>query len=648
MRSRTRELEALLLAMYAAVPLYLTRAIGVVPLVVFHAVMGAIALRVASGRGPDLLPARAMRWLAIAYVPFYILDAAVISRGAIAASTHLVLFIAAYQPVESIQRENHAQRLLTSTLIFVASLATSTHITIVFFVIGFAFFTFRQLMTISHAETARALGRTYDEAPSGRAAGFYLAGAALAGALLFPLLPRVRNPFVQGITGNLQGATTGLSETIDFREPRTSTADSTVVARIWMSDQAAAFFAPVRLRGTVYDRFRQGEWQQTFRGLRPVLPRGGRFNVARRRGAVQSAIVQLRPQKGKLFLPVGTYSIAGLSNVYEGPTRESYYTYQPGSLRLDVDMAYSPEPLRAVHVTTTGYPVSPEIEALARRIVGKETRPEPQAELIESYMTRNFRYVANPADLGKPMSVDQFLLRTHAGHCEYFAAGMVTLMTALDVPARIAGGFYGGRRNPLTGYYTIRREDAHAWTEVWNGERWLTYDSTPPALRPGSADEGALRSYLAAIGDSVTFFWDRYVLTFGLSDQIALFSDAITWLRDAMTSGRAQVASAASSLRRVLPLVIAASALLAMLGAWIARRRRGLFDVVATALAQRGVKIDAAMTAEDALRALRERDQEAAEELAPLIAIYEQEQFGAHRTRTRRRDLLHRFATLPR
>ena len=92
MSRRAREIETLLLTMYAAVPLYFTYTIGVVPVLLFHAAMAAILVRVARGQGPDLFPAPLMRALAVAYVPFYIVDAAAISRSAIAASTHLVLF----------------------------------------------------------------------------------------------------------------------------------------------------------------------------------------------------------------------------------------------------------------------------------------------------------------------------------------------------------------------------------------------------------------------------------------------------------------------------------------------------------------------------------------------------------------------------
>src|SRR5688572_13772490 len=94
-----REIELLALTAFAAVPLYLTRAVGIIPLVIFHVVILGMIIRVARGKGPDLIPAVVMRALAVAYIFLYFVDL-VYSRSAIAASTRLVLFIAAYQPIE--------------------------------------------------------------------------------------------------------------------------------------------------------------------------------------------------------------------------------------------------------------------------------------------------------------------------------------------------------------------------------------------------------------------------------------------------------------------------------------------------------------------------------------------------------------------
>ncbi|HYK02428.1 MAG TPA: transglutaminase domain-containing protein [Thermoanaerobaculia bacterium] len=648
MTRKARELETLLLTVFAAVPLYFTNAVGKAPVLLYQLAMGAIALRVAMGKGPDILPANLMRWLAIAYMPFYFVDWRFFSGSAIAASTHLVLFIAVYQPIESMQRDNQAQRMLTTALIFVASLATSTHITIVVFVLVFALLMFRQFMYVSHIETVRSIGAAYAEPPSGRAALFYLAGSIAIGALLFPILPRVRNPFVSGFAGSLGSSATSLSDTIDFGDPRRGNADATVVARVWLDDDARASFTPIRLRGMIYDRYTRGAWAQTLRGIREVPSRGGAINIGRARGREGGAIVQQRAQRGKLYLPVGTYSVDGLpGRLYEGPARETYYTYADGMLNLSVRMAADTEPLRLTRIAPVDFPVTPEVAALARQIVGNETRLDRRAALIEQHLVRNYRYLPNTAASTAGMTIEDFLLVRREGHCEYFAAGMVVLLTSLDIPARIAGGFYAGRLNPLTGYYAIRREDAHAWTEVWDGTRWLTFDATPADLRPGSAPSSVLREYASVLGDSLTFIWDRYVLTFGLGDQISLVEDLIDWGRTAMARARARAAQEIGALTST-PYVTA-FALLVLSGALVvffARRRGPLFEELARHLARHGIEVGPAMTMEDALRELRTQKPDAARALEPLIALYEEERFSARPERGRAMKLRRRLREL--
>jgi transglutaminase-like putative cysteine protease len=642
MTRKAREIETLLLTMFAAVPLYFTSAIGTTPVVFFHLAMAAIVVRVAMGKTPQLSPVRLMRWMAFAYIPFYFVDWRLISGTAIAASTHLVLFIAVYQPSESMQRNNHGQRMLTAALIFVASLATSTHITVVPFVLLFAFVTFRQLMYVSHLETVRSLSsqsatQEYAEAPSGRAAGFYLAGSMAIGALLFPLLPRVRSPFMSGFAGALPGSSTSLTETIDFRQARLATTDPTIVARVWMGGSTQQRFGPIRLRAMAYDRYDGGEWRQSRRGLREVPARSGVVHLGRASGSTGEVVLQMKLQRGKVLMPAGAYSLTGMpTRLYEGPARDTYYAYHDGLVNLRVRVAEEVEPRRLTPVHTVSYPVSREVAAMARQIVGTEVRPERQAALIERYMSTNFRYVTNAGDPGQTISIEDFLLRNRAGQCEYFAAGMVVLMTSLDVPARIAGGFYGGRRNPLTGYFAIRREDAHAWTEIWDGTRWVTFDATPVLLRPGSGAMNPLREYLIAVGDSLTFAWDRYVLTYGLGDQAALVETVLEWTRTTAATFRSQLRAGRQAVTSpdfltILSLLVASALVVAL----FMRRRRPLFELLSVHLARQGIEVGPSMTMEEALQRLRSHHPEAARDLEPLIALYEEERFSSHEDRGR-------------
>jgi hypothetical protein len=73
----------------------------------------------------------------------------------------------------------------------------------------------------------------------------------------------------------------------------------------------------------------------------------------------------------------------------------------------------------------------------------------------------------------------RFLLRTRAGHCEYFATATVLLLRELGIPARFAVG-YSVHEAHWTGY-VVRQSDAHAWCLVWNGDKKIgeNFDTTP-------------------------------------------------------------------------------------------------------------------------------------------------------------------------
>jgi len=637
MSSRAREIELLLLTAFAAVPLYFTGAVGPAPLAIFHLVLAGMIYRVFRGGTPEIIPEGVMRAIAIAYVPLYVVDA--VANHAIAASTHLVLFIAAYQPIESMRRNNHAQRLLTAALIFVASVATSTDITIVVFVVVFGFVMFRQLMLLSHVETAASIGHEYEDAPSNRAAAFYLAGTIALAALLFPVIPRTRNPLVQGVSGALTNATTGLSTTIDFTQQRTSTPDPSVVARVWMGPDALPFFTPLRLRANIYDRYIGHVWMQSSRGYRDIAMRDGFFEIARPAGYKRTARMQQRfVRNGRLYLPAGTYAVNGLVAIAEGPSLDTFTTPTGGreSATFDIAMARDIFPLRNERPRVIDYPVTPEVAALARQIAGNESGAEGEARKIESYMSKHFRYSMQPLQTGKPMTIDEFLLRNRRGHCEYFAAGMVALLSALGTPARVVGGFYGGKLNPLTGYFSMRLEDAHAWVEVWTGDRWETFDPTPASMRPGNVREGLLRTYISALGDSVNFFWDRYILTYGLGDQVTFALEVLTRLRNAIGHSHASLTTFRRRFTFVDAMdVVAALVALAALVLIVRRRRRPLFNDLAGHLRFLGIDVAPAMTIEEALQVLRRHHPDAARDLAPLIAAYEEEMFSTRRERGR-------------
>ena len=633
-KSRAPDLELTFLAAAAALPLYVTAAIDLTSLLLFHAALLFLVLFqhfFSNARVPPAL----LNVLAVSYLIFYPVDGFTISHSLIKATAHLLFFIAFYQAAETGGSVTTNQRILIIFLIFVASVATSTHFAIIPFILLFTVLLYRQLIQTTHRD---ALALAHVSAPPSRrtrAAAFYLLPTLLLSAMFFPMLPRVRNPFVRGLDNTLGNASTGFSESIDFSEPRAISPDPRVVARVWMSQETLPFFTPLRLRGGHYDRYAGNRWtsERIMGGSEEVRSDGDGFILAD--PGVFTRVAQVQQQftmsDRRLHLPSGTHRVEGLQGLEQGPRRGSYFLRSlASSVTYEAYMSPSISEREAPH-GPPNYPVAPGISALAREIAGETTDPRKLAARIETHLSTTFEYLTNTAVLGRPVSVEQFLLSVRKGNCEHFAAGMVLLLAARGVNARVVGGYYGGELNPLTGYFVIRQRDAHAWVEVHDGTTWLTYDPTPAQLRPGSTPASLLRAYLSAIGESVTFFWDRYILTFGLSDQVNLLINGFQELRQ----GLRQLSATARSTPSLLLAWAAAAAVPALLvlllaaGAFVfLRQQQSVMTRLIAIVQESGLTVTPAMTARDLLFHVQSARPSVATEVQTIVDIYERDRFS--------------------
>jgi transglutaminase-like putative cysteine protease len=137
-------------------------------------------------------------------------------------------------------------------------------------------------------------------------------------------------------------------------------------------------------------------------------------------------------------------------------------------------------------------------------------------------------------DTGLPgrNAVDEFLFQTRRGYCEHFSSAFTVLMRAAGIPARVVTGYAGGYRNPLGGYWIVRRMDAHAWVEVWLQDRgWVRVDPTAAVaperiydtLEQRAASGGGLEALrLDNLGDLTDWMrrsWNDWVLGFDAARQ---------------------------------------------------------------------------------------------------------------------------------
>ncbi len=107
----------------------------------------------------------------------------------------------------------------------------------------------------------------------------------------------------------------------------------------------------------------------------------------------------------------------------------------------------------------------PRFKKLAAGIVGNTTNVVDAAEKVRLYVHAKVR---GNAGIGVLRDADD-ILDTAEGVCRDHAVLCATLMRAAGIPTRMVSGMvYAGRF-----YY-------HAWVEVWNGEKWVGFDSTRP------------------------------------------------------------------------------------------------------------------------------------------------------------------------
>jgi hypothetical protein len=100
---------------------------------------------------------------------------------------------------------------------------------------------------------------------------------------------------------------------------------------------------------------------------------------------------------------------------------------------------------------------------------------------VRRFFARDFAYSTYQPDAKRgPSAIVDFLVKTRAGHCEYFATATALLLRAAGVPARYATGFSAQEYSRLENAYIVRERHAHAWVRAWVNGRWIDVDTTPP------------------------------------------------------------------------------------------------------------------------------------------------------------------------
>lgn len=221
---------------------------------------------------------------------------------------------------------------------------------------------------------------------------------------------------------------------------------------------------------------------------------------------------QLRRGKGLLKLPAGAFKIThlpalqmatnpyGAVRVEDGPDLASYSVYYHPLVARDAP----PE---------EGDLTVPQMEAEAIDQIHQTLKlahvPESQKLIIlRRFFYNHFKYtlrLKKAPDNSSPLA--NFLLRTRAGHCEYFATSTVLLLRAAGIPARYATGYLVDEYSRLEKCFVVRTRHAHAWALAYINGRWQNFDTTPP-LWPGIEADNA--PHWQPVSDVLAWAWFKF------------------------------------------------------------------------------------------------------------------------------------------
>jgi hypothetical protein len=223
----------------------------------------------------------------------------------------------------------------------------------------------------------------------------------------------------------------------------------------------------------------------------------------------------LKNGRGILPLPSGTSLIEelrvgamqrnrlGTVKVQEGAGLVTYRAvFSPGAAHA------APPDDRDLRVPRGDVPV---ISRIAMELELASQAPHQVLRTLTKYFQEHFRYAtAQPERPSTFAPLEDFLLRSRSGHCEYFATATVLLLRQAGIPARYATGYMVQEFSRLENRYIVRAKHAHAWALAYIEGAWRSFDTTPPVWMTLEQQDASWRTGFFDLWSWVVFQASRW------------------------------------------------------------------------------------------------------------------------------------------
>jgi hypothetical protein len=409
----------------------------------------------------------------------------------------------------------------------------------------------------------------------------------------------------------------------------------------------------LRLREADFVEYQEGVWVRN-----PSI--GGRRGQGSAYGGGPEAVASVVSVdlnvygQGFLFLPYGTSAVrlekGRASELTDGVLQVSSGR---GTVRYNADVRRGPAlGPGAGRISPAEVPY--EVQQYAIRLTANLTEPREIYRRIEEHLLKEFIYTLDPPPVkGDPIA--HFLLRSRAGHCEYFASAAAMMLATRGVPARLVTGSFGGEEGLFSRSIIVRAQNLHAWVEAdLSGAGFEVLDPTPPSGVPPAMRTYSLFARLASLGREIEFFYDRHVLGFDSGDQVGAIESA----RESFGAAASSLTAFGRSAREMLSPSNAAGLLAVALAGWLLarflRRRRGgktpetrAYIALRDLLAHRRGSVSDATPPAEVARLLAEEVPEGRDDAAAVVSIYCASAFGGVEAGPeKRRELVERVRRL--
>jgi protein-glutamine gamma-glutamyltransferase len=487
--------------------------------------------------------------LTIAYIGFYPLDYQFLSKDFLAATVHLVFFVAIVKILTAKTNRDYLYTAIIALLELLAAALLSIQLNFFLFLGLFLLFA---IATLTSSEIRRAIqvveqrsgqiARRRDRRLSPRLAGLatlVTLSVLLLTSVLFFLLPRTANAALRHLASKgyyLQG----FSNQVTLGQIGEIKTHSTPVMHVRVYNNNGHLTA--KWRGAALSDFDGKKWfNSSDTGERLHIGKEGRVILAddsqrRRLGKRVAYRVELRALDSNALFFAGAPEVLNVNassllrtvndnyrlglGVSDGLRYDVYAFLEDGAAQESEPFAGAgiPESIRGRYLQLP--PLDPRIPALARDMTAGQTTIRDRARVIESRLRHDYGYTLELPEKPPPDPLAYFLFARKKGHCEYFASSMAVMLRAVGIPARLVTGFQSGSLNPITELYVVRASDAHSWVEAYlPGHGWTAFDPTP--FDPNAGLQ-SFWSKLALYADAADTLWQEWVVSYDLGRQLVL------------------------------------------------------------------------------------------------------------------------------